>query len=93
MQVGGNWTDICEKCGESWMPAVEGHLCPKKADKIPRRIRLDLATPAEIAIRAAVDAVEKAGADVLLTDAVILLGQAREKVADFIDKRLKETEF
>jgi hypothetical protein len=52
---------------------------------IPRRIRLDLNTPAELAIRAAVDAVEALPADVRLTDAVLLLQQAREKVADYVD--------
>jgi hypothetical protein len=51
----------------------------------PRRIRLDLYTPAEVAIRAAVIAVEEAGAHPLLTDAVVLLQQAKEKVADFVE--------
>lgn len=51
-----------------------------------RRIRVDLWTPAEKAIAAAVEEVEKAGADPLLTDAVILLAQARDKVADFVEK-------
>lgn len=41
-------------------------------DSIPRRSRLDLNTPAELAIRAAVEAVESAGAHPLLTEAVIL---------------------
>jgi hypothetical protein len=54
-------------------------------ETIPRRIRVDQNTPAELAIRAAVDAVEHAGAHPLLTDAVVLLGEAREKVADFVD--------
>lgn len=52
---------------------------------IPRRNRLDLNTPAELAIRVAVDEVEKVGAHTLLTEAVILLGHAREKVADYVD--------
>lgn len=52
---------------------------------IPRRIRLDLLTPAERAIYDAVQAVEAAGCHPLLTDAVVLLQQAREKVADFVD--------
>ena len=51
----------------------------------PRRMRLDLYTPAEKAIRDAVGAVEEAGAHSLLTDAVNLLQQAREKVADFVE--------
>lgn len=55
-------------------------------DSIPRRIRIDLMTPAELAIRDAVIAVEEVGADPLLTEAVILLQRAREKVADFVDR-------
>jgi hypothetical protein len=54
--------------------------------KIPRRIRLDKFTPAEKAIWDAVQEVEKAGCDILLTDAVNLLQKAREKVADFVDR-------
>lgn len=53
--------------------------------EIPRRVRIDRMTPAELAIRDAVIAVEKAGAHPLLTDAVVLLGQAQAKVADFVD--------
>jgi hypothetical protein len=56
-----------------------------RVSEIPRRCRFDLSTPAELAIRAAVDAVEALPADVRLTTAVILLGQAREAVADFVD--------
>ena len=58
-------------------------------DDIPRRSRIDLMTPAELAIRNAMIAVEEAGADKLLTEAVILLGYAREKVADYVDANLK----
>ncbi len=56
-------------------------------DDIPRRIRIDLMTPAELAIREAVHAVECAGAHPLLTEAVNLLGQAQNKVADFVDQK------
>lgn len=59
-------------------------------DNIPRRIRIDLLSPAETAIRNAMLAVEDMAADPLLTEAVTLLGQAREKVADYVDKQLKE---
>lgn len=55
-------------------------------DGIPRRCRIDLMAPAELEIRNAVLAVEKLGADPLLTDAVVLLQQAREKVADYIER-------
>lgn len=51
-----------------------------------RRIRIDQLTPAETAIRNAIIAVERVGADALLTDAVILLQQARDKVADYVDR-------
>lgn len=51
----------------------------------PRRIRIDQLTPAELAIYEAVQAVERAGADVRLTEAVILLQRARDRVADFVD--------
>lgn len=52
---------------------------------IPRRIRIDLQTPAEAAIRAAVDAVEAVGCDPRLTEAVLLLDRARGMVADVVD--------
>jgi hypothetical protein len=51
----------------------------------PRRIDMLRWTPAERAIHAAIEAVEAAGADVRLTDAVILLSQAQGKVADYVD--------
>jgi hypothetical protein len=55
------------------------------SEEIPRRIRLDRLTPAELAIRNAMTAVEEAGAHPLLTDAVNLLHQAANKVADYVD--------
>ena len=60
---------------------------------IPRRAYINKMLPAELAIRTAVDAIEEMGADILLTDAVILLQQAQSKVADYIDRELdaKET--
>lgn len=51
----------------------------------PRRACLDRFTPAEAAIYHAVQVVEEAGAHPLLTDAVNLLAQARERVADYVD--------
>lgn len=51
----------------------------------PRRVCLNRFTTAERAIYDAVFAVEAAGADVRLTDAVILLQAARDSVADFVD--------
>lgn len=54
-------------------------------DEIPRRCCVDKMTAAERAIYDAVQAVESAGADVRLTDAVVLLQATRESVADFVD--------
>lgn len=58
---------------------------PHTVDGFPRRNRIDLATHAEGEIRRARDAVESEGAHPLLTEAVILLGQALDKVADFME--------
>jgi hypothetical protein len=52
---------------------------------IPRRAYLERQTPAELAIREAIRVVEALPADTRLTAAVILLWQAREKVADYVD--------
>lgn len=53
--------------------------------KIPRRLRIDLNTPTELAIHLAMREVEKIGADKKLTEAIILLDKAKNLVADFID--------
>lgn len=52
---------------------------------IPRRARMDQWTPAERSIYDAMQAVEEMPADVRLTNAVNLLHQARDLVADFVD--------
>ncbi len=70
---------------EAERPAVRTIREEPVSNDIPRRCRLDLNTPAERAIYDAMQEVEKAGADVRLTDAVILLGEARDAVADFVD--------
>lgn len=54
-------------------------------EETPRRLRLDLNEPAEIAIYEAMQAVEKMPPDVRLTLAGIKLQEARNLVADFID--------
>ena len=51
----------------------------------PRRNSIDKLIPAELAIRNAILAVEESGCDVRLTQAVTLLGEACDKVADFVD--------
>jgi hypothetical protein len=54
-------------------------------DGFPRRCRVDLATPAEQAIRDAIAAVEEAGASTALTESVMLLGQALDRLADHVE--------
>jgi len=53
--------------------------------EIPRRIDICRNTLAELAIRAAVQAVEEAGCDPYLTDAIVLMSAAKDKVSDFVD--------
>lgn len=53
--------------------------------EIPRRIRLDLMTPAEKSIYDAMQAVEKLEADIRLTEAVTLLSKAKDLVSDYVD--------
>ena len=58
-------------------------------NQIKRRNRIDLCTPAENAIRTAVDEVEKLGAHPTLTDIVNELHAVREKLADYVDAFVK----
>lgn len=69
---------ICTDC------SVDAANAAKRVD-LPRRIRIDKMTVAEVAIHVAKGEVEEAGADVLLTEAIMLLSQAQKKVADFVD--------
>lgn len=52
---------------------------------IPRRIDVNRYVPAETAIREAILRVEEMPADPRLTNAVVLLLKAKDKVADFVD--------
>lgn len=54
-------------------------------DGIPRRCFLEHMTPAESAIREAMLKVEGMPAHPLLTEAVCLLGRAKDRVSDFVD--------
>jgi hypothetical protein len=53
---------------------------------------MELMTPAELAILEAKEKVEAMPADVRLTDAQVLLTQAQNKVADFVDGISAKTE-
>ena len=66
-------------CWESYSPARDA------ADGLPRRRDIEQMEPAELAIRQALLAVEAMPAHPDLTEAVILLSQAQNHVADFID--------
>jgi len=70
---------------QSDYPLISSFEHQDKYSQIPRRNQLDLLTPAEMVIHQAIQAVEGSGAHPLLTDAVILLMQAKEKVADYVD--------
>lgn len=59
--------------------------------EIPRRIRMDLMTPAELSIMNAMQEVEKVGADPKLTEAVILLDKVKNLVSDYTDSLTKTT--
>lgn len=60
-------------------------------NKFPRRACIYLLAPAEKSVWDAVQTVEKLGADVRLTEAVVLLQQAREKLADYFDEQIQTT--
>lgn len=60
---------------------------PATVEGFPRRSRIDLLEPLEKELYDVMQHVEEAGADPLLTDAVVLLAEARERVADWLEKR------
>lgn len=71
---------------DNWK-AEGGPRPANRPDCIPTRIDSQWMTPAELAINAAMEAVESAGASVALTDAVVLLAQARDRVADHVEAK------
>lgn len=54
--------------------------------KVHRRQVMAYLTPEELYLLSLVESVEKLGAHPLLTDTVVLLGQAREKLADWFEQ-------
>jgi len=65
---------------------LERPVRPKsREDGIPTRNSVQDWTPAEHAISIAIEAVEASGASPALTDAVVLLGRARDRVADHVE--------
>ena len=55
------------------------------AASTPRRAQLDKLSAAEIMIGVAMEAVNEAGCDPVLTEAILLLGEAKDKVANYVD--------
>lgn len=70
-----------------------GRPSPLMIDEWPRRSRVDYWSPSEHAICAAMLVVEGVGADVLLTEAVNLLHEAQERVADYIESQPEPLRF
>lgn len=56
----------------------------------PRRADIKRMTDAELTIYRAMQKVEQMGAHELLTKAVVLLGEAKDAVADFVDREEKK---
>ena len=54
-------------------------------NNVPRRARVDLNKPAELAIRKAAEEIENLGASVKLTDALNFIFKALDLVSDFIE--------
>jgi len=52
---------------------------------IPRRAYIDQLTPEELELYQMVGKIESLGAHPLLTDVVVLLAQARDKLADWVE--------
>lgn len=57
------------------------------SDEFPRRAIVKEWTKAEVSISESVQIVESMGSNELLTEAVMLLIEAQNKVADFVDKK------
>lgn len=80
--------------GDGWWPSRfclisrgsdSGGNTMQMIDGFPRRNRIDHNTPIELKIRDAMAAVESGDAHPLMTDAGVLLQQALNKVADYVD--------
>lgn len=54
----------------------------------PRRNRLDLNTPAELAIHEAIQKVEMVGCHERLTKVIVLLGKAKTHLSDYVDDEI-----
>lgn len=64
-----------------------GNYRPAHSNSLPRRVHVENWCAAEQAIKKAVAAVEAMAADPRLTNAVVLLGEAFDAVADYVDEQ------
>lgn len=71
-----------------YQPTEDVKTPPPTGIKINRRNKLYENTSAEKAIYDAMQEVEKVGADVRLTEAVMLLAKAKDLVADYVDEKI-----
>jgi hypothetical protein len=60
-------------------------------NKTSRRSNMLTNTPAELAIKSAMQEVEKLPADITLTDAVVKLNEALDLVGDYVDRTEEKT--
>ena len=59
---------------------------------IPRKCRIDLATPPEVALRTALEAVEAMPADTRLTNAGQKIVEALDLVGDYVNEQIQSTD-
>jgi len=69
---------------------AEHHHKPTVTEHLPRRVHTELWCEAEQAIKAAIERLEAMPASTYLTNAVNLLGQAFNCVADYVDEQEAE---
>ncbi len=79
------WNEAENRAALDAWKASGGPRPKNRPDGWPTRSAIEWWTTAEAAITTAMEAVENAGASLALTDAVTLLGKARNRVADHVE--------
>lgn len=77
----------CADYDKGWSETFGKKSESQASDEVPRRRRMDRMTPSELACLDAIGKIESLGCDERLTRAQILISQAQELVADFVDSR------
>lgn len=70
---------------DAWKADKAAVRTKKRSDGVPTRIDAQFLSDAEMAIRLAQGEVEAMGGSLALTEAVILLTKARDRVADHVE--------